>query len=91
MALNYNERTGEFEDDSTHKNNYGNKKRSNKSNEEFSIIVHVVRLIGLLLFCNFSGFFSIEGYFEDSVAIMTYNIIAIGVWIYYIIKGGNDE
>ena len=50
----------------------------------------IVKLIVLVLFMNFVGFLGIEGYTESTTEIIWCNVVAVGGWIYTIIKG-NDE
>lgn len=51
----------------------------------------LLRLVFLLLFMNFVGFCVIEGYLESSATIIWCNLVAVGAWIYTIIKGGNES
>lgn len=50
-----------------------------------------VKLIALLLFMNFFGYLTTEGYVESSTDIILCNIIAVGCWIYIIVKGNKES
>lgn len=50
----------------------------------------IVKLIALVLFMNLVVFLLVEGYTESTTEIIWCNVVAVGAWIYTIIKG-NDE
>lgn len=50
----------------------------------------LAKLIALLLFMNLFGFLTTEGYLGSSVDIIICNLIAVGAWIYIIVKGRDE-
>lgn len=78
MAFKYNERTGEFEEDSTRKDNYVYKENINKSNKKFSVSSSVKRLLITLLICNLVfGLLFGEGMIGAS-------FVGLYVWFFYL-------
>ena len=50
----------------------------------------IVKLIALVAFMNLAGFLFYDGYFESTELLIIFNVLAVGTWIYTIIKGKDE-
>lgn len=53
-------------------------------------MANIVKLLGLLVFMNIVGVLGFEGYCWGCLEMIVCNVVAVGAWIYLLIKGENE-